>query len=74
MNEKTKLDHHPLQRIQDAIDSLSGKSYTVLDQQIAYHLKYLDAVTQALTSGSVRNVTCLCNAPAVSTFQGGSTF
>lgn len=51
LNRKSVPDRHPIPRIQDMLDSLSGSSwFSVLDQGKAYHQGFLDAESQPLTA------------------------
>lgn len=50
LNRKSVQDRHPIPRIQDMLDSLSGSSwFSVLDQGKAYHQGFLDAESRPLT-------------------------
>lgn len=51
LNRKSVPDRHPIPRIQDMLDSLSGSSwFSVLDQGKAYHQGFLDEESQPLTA------------------------
>uniref|UniRef100_A0A3P8TE73 Gypsy retrotransposon integrase-like protein 1 n=2 Tax=Amphiprion percula TaxID=161767 RepID=A0A3P8TE73_AMPPE len=51
LNRKSVPDRHPIPRIQDMLDSLTGSSwFTVLDQGKAYHQGFLDEESQPLTA------------------------
>lgn len=51
LNRKSVPDRHPIPRIQDMLDSLTGSSwFTVLDQRKAYHQGFLDDESQSLTA------------------------
>lgn len=51
LNRKSVPDRHPIPRIQDMLDSLSGSSwFSVLDQGKAYHQGFLDEQSQHLTA------------------------
>ena len=51
LNKKTVPDRHPIPRIQEALDSLGGKSwFTVLDQGKAYHQGFMGKYSQPLTA------------------------
>ncbi|CAI5668147.1 unnamed protein product [Oreochromis niloticus] len=51
LNRKSVPDRHPIPRIQDMLDSLTGSSwFTVLDQGKAYHQGFLDEDSQPLTA------------------------
>ena len=51
LNKKSVPDRHPIPRIQDMLDSLSGSSwFSVLDQGKAYHQGFLDEESQPLTA------------------------
>ncbi|KAL1252662.1 hypothetical protein QQF64_017355 [Cirrhinus molitorella] len=51
LNRKSVPDRHPIPRIQDMLDSLSGSSwFSVLDQGKAYHQGFLDAESRPLTA------------------------
>ena len=51
LNNKNISDRHPLPRVQDAIDSLNGKTwFSLLDQQKTYHQIYLDPESRPLTT------------------------
>ena len=51
LNKKTVLDRHPIPRIQEALDSLGGKSwFSVLDQGKAYHQGFIGEKRQPLTA------------------------
>lgn len=51
LNRKSVPDSHPIPRIQDMLDSLSGSSwFSVLDQGKAYHQGFLDEQSQPLTA------------------------
>lgn len=51
LNRKSVPDRHPIPRIQDMLDSLTGSSwFTVLDQGKAYHQGSLDEESQPLTA------------------------
>ena len=48
---KTIPDHHPIPRIQEALDSLGGCSwFSVLDQGKAYHQGYMSPDSQSMTA------------------------
>lgn len=47
LNQKSMPDRHPIPRIQDMLDSLSGSSwFSVLDQGKAYHQGFVDEDSQ----------------------------
>lgn len=51
LNRKSFPDRHPIPRIQDLVDSLSGSSwFSVLDQGKAYHQGLLDEESRPLTA------------------------
>jgi len=51
LNRKSVPDRHPIPRIQDTLDSLSGSSwFLVLDQGKAYHQGFLDEESRPLTA------------------------
>ena len=51
LNKKTVPDRHPIPRIQEALDSLGGKSwFSVLDQGKAYHQGFIGEKSQPLTA------------------------
>lgn len=51
LNRKSVPDRHPIPRIQDMLDSLTGSSwFSVLDQGKAYHQGFLDEESQPLTA------------------------
>ncbi len=51
LNRKSVPDRHPIPRIQDTLDSLSGSSwFSVLDQGKAYHQGFLDEESRPLTA------------------------
>lgn len=51
LNRKSVRDRHPIPRIQDMLDSLSGSSwFSVLDQGKAYHQGFVDEDSQPLTA------------------------
>ena len=51
LNKKTVPDRHPIPHIQEALDSLGGKSwFTVLDQGKAYHQGFMGKYSQPLTA------------------------
>ena len=51
LNKKTVPDRHPIPRIQEALDSLGGKSwFSVLDQEKAYHQGFVGKKSQPLTA------------------------
>ena len=51
LNKKTVQDRHPIPRIQEALDSLGGKSwFGVLDQGKAYHQGFIGEKSQPLTA------------------------
>ncbi len=51
LNRKSVPDRHPIPRIQDTLDSLSGSSwFSVLDQGKAYHKGFLDEESRPLTA------------------------
>ena len=51
LNKKSVPDRHPIPRIQDMLDSLTGSSwFSVLDQGKAYHQGFLDKESQPLTA------------------------
>ena len=51
LNKKTEPDCHPIPRIQEALDSLGGKSwFSVLDQGKAYHQGFMGKHSQPLTA------------------------
>ena len=51
LNKKTVPDRHPIPRIQEALDSLGGKSwFSVLDQGKAYHQGFVGKKSQPLTA------------------------
>ena len=51
LNKKTVPDRHPIPRIQEALDSLEGKSwFNVLDQRKAYHQGFIGEKSQPLTA------------------------
>ena len=51
LNRKTVPDRHPIPRIQEALDSLGGKSwFSVLDQGKAYHQGFIGEKSQPLTA------------------------
>ena len=51
LNNKTVPDRHPIPRIQEALDSLGGKSwFSVLDQGKAYHQGFIGEKSQPLTA------------------------
>ena len=51
LNKKTVQDRHPIPRIQEALDSLGGKSwFSVLDQGKAYHQGFIAEKSQPLTA------------------------
>ena len=51
LNRKSVSDRHPIPRIQDMLDSLSGSSwFSVLDQGKAYHQGFVDEDSQPLTA------------------------
>ena len=51
LNKKTVPDRHPIPRIQEALDSLGGKSwFSVLDQGKAYHQGFIGKQSQPLTA------------------------
>ena len=51
LNKKSVPDRHPIPRIQEALDSLGGKSwFSVLDQRKAYHQGFIGENSQPLTA------------------------
>ena len=51
LNKKSVPDRHPIPQIQEALDSLSGKSwFSVLDQGKAYHQRFIGEDSQPLTA------------------------
>ena len=51
LNKKSVPDRHPIPRIQEALDSLGGKSwFSVLDQGKAYHQGFIGEDSQPLTA------------------------
>ncbi len=51
LNRKTLPDRHPLPKIQDIIDNLSGnKWFTLLDQKKAYHQGFVSPESRPLTA------------------------
>uniref|UniRef100_A0A8C5PSX6 ribonuclease H n=1 Tax=Leptobrachium leishanense TaxID=445787 RepID=A0A8C5PSX6_9ANUR len=51
LNRKSVPDRHPIPRIQDMLDSLSGSSwFSVLDQGKAHHQGFLDTESRPLTA------------------------
>ena len=51
LNKKTIPDRHPIPRIQEALDSLGGKSwFSVLDQGKAYHQGFIRQQSQPLSA------------------------
>ena len=51
LNNKTIPDRHPLPRIQDIIDNLSGNEwFTLLDQKKAYHQGFVSPESRPLTA------------------------
>lgn len=51
LNKKSVPDRHPIPRIQDMLDSLTGSSwFSVLDQGKAYHQGFMDEESQPLTA------------------------
>ena len=51
LNKKTVPDRHPIPRIQEALDSLGGKSwFSVLDQGKEYHQGFIGEKSQPLTA------------------------
>ena len=51
LNKKSVPDRHPIPRIQEALDSLGGKSwFSVLDQGKAYHQGLIGEDSQPLTA------------------------
>lgn len=51
LNKRSVPDRHPIPRIQDMLDSLTGSSwFSVLDQGKAYHQGFLDKESQPLTA------------------------
>ena len=51
LNQKTIPAHHPIPRIQEALDSLGGNTwFLVLDQGKAYHQGYMCEASQPLTA------------------------
>lgn len=51
LNGKSVPVHHPIQRIQDMLDTLGGSSwFSVLDQGKAYHQGFLDEKSRPLTA------------------------
>lgn len=51
LNKRSVPDRHPIPRIQDMLDSLTGSSwFSVLDQGKAYHQGFLDEESQPLTA------------------------
>ncbi|XP_071996711.1 uncharacterized protein [Engystomops pustulosus] len=51
LNSKTIPDRHPLPRIQDMLDSLSGSTwFSVLDQGKAYHQGFIEEASRPLTA------------------------
>jgi len=51
LNKKTVPDRHPIPRIQEALDSLGGKSwFSVLDQGKAYNQGFMGKYSQPLTA------------------------
>ena len=51
MNQKTIQDHHPLPRVQEALDNLGGNHwFSTLDQGKAYHQGFVSKECQPFTS------------------------
>lgn len=51
LNKKTRPDRHPIPRIQEMLDNLSGNSwFSVLDQGKAYHQRFMSPNSQPLTA------------------------
>lgn len=51
LNRKSIPDRHPIPRVQDMLNSLTGSAwFSVLDQGKAYHQGYLDESSQPLTA------------------------
>lgn len=51
LNKKSIPDRHPIPRVQDMLNSLTGSAwFSVLDQGKAYHQGYLDESSQPLTA------------------------
>ena len=51
LNNKTTADRHPIPRIQDTLDSLSGqKWFSTIDQGKAYHQGFMDPESRPLTA------------------------
>lgn len=51
LNRKSVPDRHPIPRIQDMLDSLTGSSWlSVLDQGKAYHQGFLGEESRPLTA------------------------
>ena len=51
LNDKTTADRHPISRIQDTLDSLSGqKWFSTIDQGKAYHQGFMDPESRPLTA------------------------
>ncbi|XP_065068251.1 uncharacterized protein LOC135693652 [Rhopilema esculentum] len=51
LNDKTTADRHPIPRIQDTLDSLSGnKWFSTIDQGKAYHQGFMDPESRHLTA------------------------
>lgn len=51
LNQKSIADCHPIPRVQDMLNSLTGSVwFSVLDQGKAYHQGYMDEISQPLTA------------------------
>ena len=51
LNDKKTADRHPIPRIQDTLDSLSGqKWFSTIDQGKAYHQGFMDPESRPLTA------------------------
>ena len=51
LNDRTTADRHPIPRIQDTLDSLSGqKWFSTIDQGKAYHQGFMDPESRHLTA------------------------